>query len=864
MSNDLIHNFALELKNITFEAEMKNSYLDYAMSVIVGRALPDARDGLKPVHRRVLYSMNELHNDWNKAYKKSARIVGDTIGKYHPHGDTAVYDTMVRMAQPFSLRYCLIDGQGNFGSVDGDGAAAMRYTEVRLSKIAHEMLEDLDKETVDFGPNYDNSEKEPLVMPTRLPNLLLNGSEGIAVGMATKIPPHNLTELIGGCLALIQNPDIGVEGLMEFIPAPDFPTGAYICGTAGAIEAYKTGKGSVVMRAKTHIEETEGGRTLIVVDELPYQVNKKILQEKIAELVQKKEILGIFNVQDESDKSGMRLVIELKKNENAEVILNQLFKKTQLQETYSINMVALENGRPVLLNLKRALQIFIDHRKEVITRRTIHELKAVKDRCHVLEGYAVALENVDTIVNLIKKAKDPNEAKEQLMGQLWNAVLVESLQKNMKVNPENAPWPEGVLMYRGLTGNQYKLSEYQVKEILQLRLQKLTGLEQDKIRDEYLAALKEIDNLLDILMNRVRVLQICARELEDIRSKFGDARKSEISWMNVDIEDEALIPKKDLIVSLSNEGYIKTQTLEQFDQQKRGGKGKYGTSLKENDVIKKVFKANSHDTLLCFTKKGNVLPIKAYALPEGARNSKGRPLVNFLNLSNDEVASIVPVKNMEENIDLILVTKNGIVKRTTLSHFKTIRQRGLIAMNVDENDALIDVSTIQEGEDILFFATNNKVCRFDRMELRELSRGARGVKAMSLDAGAKIMGVLVGANDREILTVTELGYAKRTKIEEYRKTKRGSLGVRAIPTNEKIGDLKKVILINENQDVLGITNDGIFIRVSLNEIRQVSRQAQGVRLMRLKDGQKLIEVCEVEAGNEIEELFVETEGNEEV
>lgn len=830
--------FAQEIIETPLVEEMRKSYLDYAMSVIVGRALPDARDGLKPVHRRVMHSMNELGNAWNRAYKKSARVVGDTIGKYHPHGDTAVYDTMVRMAQEFSLRYPLIDGQGNFGSIDGDNAAAMRYTEVRLSKLAHQLLTDLEKETVDFGPNYDGSEREPLVLPTRLPNLLLNGSEGIAVGMATKIPPHNLREIVDGCLALLENANLSIEDLIKIIPAPDFPTGGLICGLAGASDAYRTGRGSVVIRAKTHFEELErSGRTAIIVDELPYQVNKKTLQEKIAALVMEKKIEGVAHIQDESDKSGIRLVIEAKRGENPDVLLNQLFKHTDLQTSFGMNMVALVDGQPKLLGLKEALEIFLSHRREIVVRRTIFELREARTRGHVLEGYAVALSNMDEIVETIKASQDAAAAKEALLGKRWGSSLVADMLKQSKSGP-SATKPEDADPDVGMDEAKggYQLSPAQAQEILQMRLQRLTGLEKSKIFGEYGEVLSKIDDLNDILANPPRVSAIIKEELASVRSEFGDERRSQITFDAVDIDNEDLIPRREMIVSLSRVGYVKQQPASGYSAQHRGGRGKSAADLKENDAATRIFSMNSHDTMLCFTTKGRCLPIKVYSLPEGGGNSRGRPLVNYLPLAAGEsLADVIPMPNKEsEEKFFVFATKKAIVKRTPIDAFRNIRAGGLIAIDVDEDDALLAVAPTSGAQDVMLFASGNNANRFAENELRELSRTARGVRGMRLRDEDVLIGMITTkSDDEQILIVTDLGYAKRTSVGAFRKASRGAIGVRAIPAREKIGALTKALLVEEDQDVFAITSAGVMIRIKAEAIRQSSRSAQGVKMVRL-------------------------------
>ena len=846
LSESSVRPYASEVIDAPLENEMRKSYLDYAMSVIVGRALPDARDGLKPVHRRVMHSMNELGNEWNKPYKKSARIVGDTIGKYHPHGDNAVYDTMVRMAQTFSLRYPLIDGQGNFGSVDGDNAAAMRYTEVRLSKLSHQLIRDIEKDTVDFGPNYDGNEKEPLVLPTRFPNLLLNGSEGIAVGMATKIPPHNLTELIEGCLLMLRNEAATVDDLIKIIPAPDFPTGGIICGLSGAAEAYRTGKGSVTIRAKTHFEEADkGSKHIIVVDELPYQVNKKKLQENIAELVKTKSIEGITHVQDESDKSGMRLVIELRRGELPDVVLNQLFKKTEMQISFSLNMVALVEGRPQILNLHDCLSIFLSHRREVIVRRTLFELRATRMRGHVLEGYAVALSNMDEIVETIRAAKDPHIAKESLLNRVWAAPLVKEMLSKTDLTAEETRSEDMVGVFGLNEHGDYKLSSQQAHEILQLRLQRLTGLEQDKIISEFKEILVKIKDLINIITYEDRVTAICKDELISLKEEFGDERKSEIVLGTFNIEDEDLIPRRDVMVTVSRMGYVKRSDLDVHNSQKRGGRGKSATDLKDTDAVKKVFVANSHDILLCFTSAGRVLPIKVYALPEGSRHSRGRPLVNYLNLvAGETVAELLPVKDFEGEQVLVFATKLGMVKRTKLGEFKTIRAGGLIAIDLNEGDSLVSVQANGNSGDVMLFTDNNRVNRFNSNGLRLLSRTAKGVKSMRMDDKVNVIGMLIPDNDQQtLLTVTDNGYAKRTTVGEYRKASRGSVGVKAIPTDEKIGNLMKVLVLTDGMDILGITTSGVMIRVSSDEVRKTSRLAKGVKLLKLDEGQILVDVC---------------------
>ncbi len=752
--------FAKETLPISLEDEMRHSYLDYAMSVIVGRALPDARDGLKPVHRRVLYAMHELGNDWNKAYKKSARIVGDVIGKYHPHGDQSVYDTIVRMAQDFSLRYMLVDGQGNFGSIDGDGAAAMRYTEVRLSRIAHEMLADIDKETVDFGPNYDNSEKEPLLLPARIPNLLINGSSGIAVGMATNIPPHNLGEVIEACHALLANPDIDIEDLIKLVPAPDFPTAALIYGLHGVHEGYRTGRGRVVMRARTHFEDMEkGNRQAIVVDEIPYQVNKRTLLEKIAELVNDKKIEGISEIRDESDKDGMRIVIELKRNEMPEVVLNNLFKQTQLQDSFGMNMVALVDGRPRLLNLKQMLECFLSHRREVVTRRTIFELRKARERGHILEGLAVALSNVDEIIALIKAAPTPPVAKVEIMARTWRSQLVEDMLSRAAADSYR---PEGLLPEFGLSSQGYRLSDAQAQAILEMRLQRLTGLEQDKIVNEYREVMELIADLLDILAKPSRVTQIIGDELAAIRTQFSDPRRSEIVLHAADINIEDLIAPQDMVVTLSHTGYFKRQPLADYRAQKRGGRGKQAASVKEDDWVDQLFIANTHDHILCFSNRGRLYWLKVYEVPEGNRNSRGKPIVNLFPLvEGEKITAVLPVKEFDEGHFIFMATSQGTVKKTPLTDFANPRKAGIIAVGLDEGDYLIGVAITDGKSQVMLFSDAGKAVRFDETDVRPMGRTARGVRGMMLEDGQSVICMLVANGETQhVLTATENGYGK--------------------------------------------------------------------------------------------------------
>jgi DNA gyrase subunit A len=834
--------YAKETLPVSLEGEMRTSYLDYAMSVIVGRALPDARDGLKPVHRRVLYAMHELSNDWNRPYKKSARIVGDVIGKYHPHGDTAVYDTIVRMAQDFSLRYPLIDGQGNFGSVDGDNAAAMRYTEIRMARIAHELLADLDKETVDFGPNYDGSEKEPLVLPSRFPNLLVNGSSGIAVGMATNIPPHNMGEVVDACLALLKNPEIGIEQLIELVPAPDFPTAGYIYGTAGIKEGYRTGRGRVVMRARTHFEEIgKGDRQAIIVDELPYQVNKANLLARIGELVRDKKIEGISEIRDESDKSGMRAVIELKRGEMPEVILNQLYKETQLQDSFSMNMVALLDGRPQLLDLKQFLDAFLRHRREVVTRRTVFELRKARDRGHILEGLAVALSNVDEIIALIKAAATPAIAKQELMARPWRSSLVEDMLSRVSdaARPEDLP-PDFGLVGEGRQ-RAYKLSDLQAQAILELRLQRLTGLEQDKIVGEYREVMEKITDLLDILAKSARITQIIGEELLAVKSQYGDKRRSEIITHTQDMSMEDLIAPEDVVVTLSHGGYMKAQPLDEYRAQKRGGRGKQAASTKEDDFVDNLFIANTHDYILCFSSLGRVYWIKVYDVPQGGRTSRGKPIVNLLPLEEGEkINAILPVKEFSDDHFVFFATAEGTVKKTPLSDYANPRKAGIIAINLDEGDYLIGVALTDGKHDVMLFSDEGRAVRFDENDVRPMGRASRGVRGMNLAKGGKVIALLVAENERQsVLTATENGYGKRTPITEYTRHGRGSQGMIAIQTTARNGKVVAATLVNEEDEIMLIGTNGVLIRTRIKEIREMGRATQGVTLISLEEGEKL-------------------------
>uniref|UniRef100_Q47GP5 DNA gyrase subunit A n=1 Tax=Dechloromonas aromatica (strain RCB) TaxID=159087 RepID=Q47GP5_DECAR len=858
--------FAKETLPISLEDEMRRSYLDYAMSVIVGRALPDARDGLKPVHRRVLFAMHELNNDWNKAYKKSARIVGDVIGKYHPHGDTAVYDTIVRMAQDFSLRYMLVDGQGNFGSVDGDSAAAMRYTEVRMAKIGHQMLEDLDKETVDFGPNYDGSENEPLVMPARIPNLLINGSSGIAVGMATNIPPHNLNEVIAGCLALLENPALSIEDLIAYIPAPDFPTAGLIYGMTGVREGYQTGRGRVIMRARTHFEDMEksNGRQALIVDEIPYQVNKKSLIEKIAELVNEKKIEGISDIRDESDKSGMRIVIELKRGEVGEVILNNLYKQTQLQDTFGMNMVALVDGQPRLLNLKQMLECFLSHRREVITRRTVYELRKARERGHILEGLAVALSNVDEIITLIKAAPTPADAKRGLMERTWRSAVVEEM---LVRAASDASRPEGLAPEFGLSAQGYRLSDAQAQAILELRLQRLTGLEQDKIVGEYKDVMAKILDLLDILAKPERITEIIVTELVAIREQFGDERRSEIILQTHELSLEDLITPQDMVVTLSHGGYIKAQPLADYRAQRRGGRGKQAAAIKDEDFVDHLFMANTHDFILCFSNRGRCYWLKVYEAPQGSRVSRGKPIVNLFPLEEGErINAVLPVKEFADDKFIFMATRAGTVKKTPLSDFSNPRKAGIIAVDLLDDDYLIGVELTTGQSDIVLVSNAGKAVWFDEEDVRPMGRGARGVRGMKLQAGQAVISLLVAESDQQtVLVATENGFGKRTVLADFRHSGRGTQGVKAIADSERNGVVIGAKLVDDNDEVMLITTGGVLIRTRVSEIRGMGRATQGVTLISLDDGEKLAglekvaeSVAEAEVEGESEVVAPET------
>ena len=861
--------FAKETLPISLEDEMRRSYLDYAMSVIVGRALPDVRDGLKPVHRRVLYAMHEQNNDWNRAYKKSARIVGDVMGKYHPHGDVAIYDTIVRMAQSFSLRYTLVDGQGNFGSVDGDAAAAMRYTEMRMAKIGHQLLEDIDKETVDFGPNYDGNEREPLVLPTRLPNLLINGSTGIAVGMATNIPPHNLREVVKACLHVLHNPEATVDELIELVPAPDFPTAGIIYGISGVRQGYKTGRGRVVMRARVHFEDMEKGhRQAIIVDELPYQVNKRKLLENIAEMVNDKRLEGISDLRDESDKSGMRMVIELKRGEVAEVVLNNLYKHTQLQDTFGMNMVALVDGQPKLLNLREMLVYFLEHRREVVTRRTAFELRKARDRAHILEGLAVALANIDEFIAIIKAAPTPPVAKTDLMAKLWDSELVREMLG--RTEGRDLYRPDGLLPDMGLQDNGlYRLSDIQAQEILQMRLQRLTGLEQDKIVQEYKDIMMHIADLIDILSRPERVTTIIDGELTAIVEEFGDARRSQIEMNASDIDIEDLITPCDMVVTLSNTGYIKAQALSEYRTQRRGGRGKQAASTKgEEDWIENLFVANTHDTILSFSNRGRLYWTRVYEVPAGSRTSRGTPIIRMLPLEEGEKITVmlpIDAKNgggFAEDKYVFMATSLGTVKKTPLSDFSNPRKAGIIAVNLDEGDYLIGAAVTDGAHDVMLFSDAGKAVRFDENDVRPMGRNARGVRGMNLDEGQSIIALLVAESESQyVLTATENGFGKRTPITEYTRHGRGTKGMIAIQTSERNGKVVAAQLVEEDDQIMLITQGGTLVRTRISEVRVVGRATQGVTLIGLDEGDVLSGVQKVMVSIDEDELDDSVDGD---
>ncbi|KGK19932.1 DNA topoisomerase (ATP-hydrolyzing) subunit A [Vibrio navarrensis] len=872
---------AKEITPVNIEDELRGSYLDYAMSVIVGRALPDVRDGLKPVHRRVLFAMSVLGNDWNKPYKKSARVVGDVIGKYHPHGDSAVYDTIVRMAQPFSLRYMLVDGQGNFGSIDGDSAAAMRYTEVRMAKIAHELLADLDKETVDYVPNYDGTEQIPAVLPTKIPNLLVNGSSGIAVGMATNIPPHNLTEVIDGCLAYINNEAITIDELMDYIPGPDFPTAALISGRKGIIDAYKTGRGKIYMRSKAEIEVEKNGKETIIVTEIPYQVNKARLIEKIAELVKEKKVEGISALRDESDKDGMRIVIECKRDAVGEVVLNNLYANTQLQTTFGINMVALDNGQPKLFNLKEMLKCFVDHRREVVTRRTIFELRKARERAHILEGLALALANIDEIINLIRQAPTPAEAKAGLIARGWELGNVAAMLERAGTDAARPEWLEPQY---GIRDGLYFLTEQQAQAILDLRLHKLTGLEHEKILDEYKALLDEIAELMHILASTERLMEVIREELEAVRDAFGDARRTEITAASHDIDLEELIAREDVVVTLSHEGYVKYQLLSDYEAQRRGGKGKSATKMKDEDYIERLLVANTHDNILCFSTRGKTYRLKVYQLPLASRTARGKPIVNLLPLEeNERITAILPVTEFSADKYIFMATGDGTVKKTSLDQFSNVRANGLIALNLRDDDSLIGVDITDGESEIMLFSKFGKVVRFKESEetavvdehgqpvldengqpeikfkgVRPMGRTAAGVRGMKLADGDQVVSLIVPKTEGDVLTVTENGYGKRTSLSEYPTKGRGTQGVVSIKVSERNGSVVGAVQVDEGDEFMMITDAGTLVRTRVAEVSQVGRNTQGVTLIRTAEDESVVGLQRIEEVEEVELL----EGNE--
>ncbi|WIG55863.1 MAG: DNA gyrase subunit A [Rhodanobacteraceae bacterium] len=839
---------ASEVIRVNIEDEMRQSYLDYAMSVIVGRALPDVRDGLKPVHRRVLFAMNELGNAWNKPYKKSARVVGDVIGKYHPHGDSSVYDAIVRMAQPFSLRYMLVDGQGNFGSVDGDSPAAMRYTEVRMARLTHDLLADIDKETVDFGPNYDESEQEPLVLPTRVPNLLVNGSAGIAVGMATNVPPHNMGEVIDATIALIDNPDLSIDDLMQRVPGPDFPTAGIINGAAGIVQAYRSGRGRVLVRAKTEIETNEHGHEAIIATELPYQVNKAKLIEKIAELVKEKKVEGISGLRDESDKDGMRVVIEVRRDAAADVVLNNLFQQTQLQVTFGINMVALVDGQPRLLNLKEILEHFIRHRREVVTRRTIFDLRKARARAHVLEGLTVALANIDAMIELIKTSESPQVARERMLARKWEPGMVRAL---LQAAGDTASRPEDLDPRAGLKEDGYQLSEIQAKEILEMRLHRLTGLEQDKLTDEYKQLLETIRGLIAILEDPDKLMAVIRGELIEMRELYGDARRTEILHTQEDLETLDLIAQEDVVVTLSHAGYVKRQPLDIYRAQKRGGKGRSATTMKDEDFVEKLWIVNTHDTLLTFTSNGRVYWLDVYRIPEAGPGARGRPIVNLLPLGEGEkVQAVLPVREYADDRFVFFATRNGTVKKTPLKEFEFQLQKGKLAIGLDEGDGLVEAELTDGNCDVLLFASNGKAARFAGSEVRPMGRTAYGVRGMRLTDGAQVVSMLVANGNSagaDVLTATERGYGKRTPLADFPRKGRGSQGVIAIQCSERNGALVAAVATDARHELMLISDKGTLVRTRVAEISQVGRNTQGVTLIRLPDDEKLVGVVKIES-----------------
>ena len=833
--------FAKVLSPVNIEDEMRQSYMEYAMSVIVGRALPDVRDGLKPVHRRVLFAMKEMGNDWNKAYKKSARVVGDVIGKYHPHGDTAVYDTIVRMAQPFSLRYMLVDGQGNFGSVDGDAPAAMRYTEVRMSRIAHEILEDIDKETVEFVANYDGSEHEPVVLPTRIPNLLINGSSGIAVGMATNIPPHNLSEVINACIALIETPEIEISDLMKHIPGPDFPTAGIINGSSGIKDAYETGRGRIEVRARSKIEEDDSGNK-IVITELPYQVNKARLLEKIAELVKDKKVTGIRELRDESDRDGMRVVVELRRSEVAEVILNNLYKFTQMQSAFSVNTVALVDNKPQAnLNLKQLLEAFISHRREIVTRRTIFELRKARARAHILEGLAVALANIDPVIALLKKSASPADAKVELLKGIWESSAVVEMVKDAGSEISR---PDNLQHEFGLHDDGYRLSPEQAQAILELRLQKLTGLEKDKILKEYSDLLKTITDLLDILSRPERLMKVIHDELKDIQDRYGDERRTEIVQTQKDLSMEDLITEEDVVVTLSHAGYAKSQPINTYRSQRRGGRGKTATSVKDQDFIDKLFIASTHDTLLCFSSRGKLYWLKVYELPQASRTARGKPIINLLPLEEGEqINAVLSIRNYVEDMFVFMATADGTVKKTSLIEFSRPRPSGIRAIELVDGNKLIGVELTDGKRDIMLFSDAGKVVRFPESHVRSMGRTAKGVRGIRLTKGQNAISlIIVKSTETTVLTATQNGYGKRTDIEDYPQKSRGGVGVISIQATKRNGPVVSAVAVENDDEIMLISDQGTLIRTPVKDISVFGRNTQGVRLVNLSELEQLASI----------------------
>jgi len=841
--------FAKEILPINIEEEMKQSYMEYAMSVIVGRALPDVRDGLKPVHRRVLYAMHEQGNDYNKAHKKSARVVGDVMGKYHPHGDSSIYDTIVRMAQPFSLRYMLVDGQGNFGSVDGDSAAAMRYTEVRMKRIAHELLADLDKETVDFALNYDESESEPVVLPARFPNLLVNGSSGIAVGLATNIPAHNLREVINACIALIADADIDIEGLMQHMLGPDFPTAGIINGARGIYEAYHTGRGRIYVRARAEVQEESNGKERIIITELPYQVNKAVLQQKIAALVKEKKIEGITEIRDESDKDGMRVVIELRRGESGDVVLNNLYQQTQLQNVFGINMVALVDGSPRLLNLKQILECFIRHRREVVTRRTVYELRKARERAHILEGLGIAIANLDEVIVLIKASSSPAEAKQGLMDRAWGAADVAGmLQEAISAAYTR---PDDLAEGLGLVDGHYRLSAAQAQAILDLRLHRLTGLEQDKISNEYKELIVKIKALLIILANPQRLMEVIRQELLAIRDQYGDERRTEIVTTHEDLSIGDLITEEDVVVTLSHSGYVKAQPVSAYTTQRRGGRGKAAASVKDEDFIDKLFVASTHDTILCFSSFGKVYWKKVYQLPQASRTARGRPIINLLPLAEDErITAVLPVREYDADHYIFMATEQGVVKKTPLTDFSRPRANGIIALGLNEGDHLIGADITSGDSDVMLTASGGRAIRFSETNVRPMGRTARGVRGIRMQPGERMISQIIVTGESQVLTVTEHGYGKRTDVSEYSAQGRGGRGVISIRTSERNGSVVGAILVTDADEIMLISNGGTLVRTAVDQISVLGRNTQGVRLIRVAEGEQLIGLEKVESLND--------------